>query len=75
MRNSQAVVSFNNLTNREKWTERKGSGRKFGGWGNKGIARFNETCAKIKRARENKNGDKDLEKKLVGVAKGMGLEK
>ena len=63
------------LTNGAKWTERKGSGRKFGGWRNKGIVRFNTMHAKIKRARENENGNKDLEKKLQGVAKGMGLER
>ena len=63
------------LTHRAKWTERKGSGRKFGGWGNEGILRFNEIHAKIKRARENRNSNRDLEKKLEGIAKEMGLDR
>ena len=63
------------LTSRAKWTERKGSGRKFGGWGNEGIVRFNEMHAKIKRARDTKSSNKDLEKKLETIAKGMGLER
>ncbi len=61
------------LTHRAQWTERRGSGRKFGGWGDEGILRFNEIHAKIKKARENRNSNADLEKKLESMAKDMGL--
>ena len=56
-----------------QWTERSGSGRKFGGWGNDGIKRFNVLYQGIKRQRERQTSGTNLEKKLINSATAMGL--
>lgn len=56
-----------------KWTERRGSGRKFGGWGNDGIKRFNQLYNEIKRHRRTSTTGKNLEQKLMKRAAESGM--
>ena len=49
-------------TKMAKWTERRGSGRKFGGWGNDGIKHFNKLHSEIKKHRHSNTMGKSLEK-------------
>ena len=56
-----------------KWTERKGSGRKFGGWGNEGIKRFNLLHETIKNQRKSTRYGKKLEEALISYAKELGI--
>lgn len=65
--------SSSSPTKMAKWTERRGSGRKFGGWGNDGIKRFNVLYQGIKRQRERQTSGTNLEKKLINSATAMGL--
>ena len=60
-------------TKMAKWTERRGSGRKFGGWGNDGIKRFNVLYRETSRHRRTKTTGKDLENKLMTRAAEMGM--
>ncbi len=60
-------------TKNARYTERRGSGRKFGGWGNDGIKRFNILYQRIKRQRERHTTGMILEKKLLASAKEKGL--
>mmetsp|Transcript_169 Transcript_169/g.194 ORF Transcript_169/g.194 Transcript_169/m.194 type:complete len:147 (-) Transcript_169:93-533(-) len=60
-------------TKMAKWTERRGSGRKFGGWGNDRIKQFNVLYQRIKRQRERHTTGTNLEKKLLESATTMGL--
>ena len=60
-------------TKMAKWTERRGSGRRFGGWSNEGIKRFNELYSEIKRRRRNKETGKNLEEKLMEKANELGM--
>lgn len=67
--------SVNDLESHAKWTERKGTGRKFGGWCNDGIKRFNEIFDKIGKWRDNKKASLELQKKLEKGAKDLGMHK
>ena len=60
-------------TKSAKWTERRGSGRKFGGWGNDGIKRFNVLYQRTKRHRERHTTGTFLEKKLLETVRAKGL--
>ena len=60
--------SSSSPTKMAKWTERRGSGRKFGGWGNDGIKRFNVLYQGIKRQRERQTSGTNLEKKSINSA-------
>ena len=61
------------LTKKPKYTEKRGSGRKFGGWGNDGIKRFNTLYQRIKEQRNKQTTGKSLEQKLLDLAKEKGL--
>ena len=61
------------LTKKTKYTEKRGSGRKFGGWGNDGIKRFNVLHQRIKQQRNRRTTGENLEKKLLALAKEKGL--
>ena len=47
-----------------QWTERRGSGRKFGGWGNEGMQRYNQLHKSIKEHRNRQSLGTELEEEL-----------
>ena len=60
-------------TKTPKYTEKRGTGRRFGGWGNDGIKRFNELYNEIQKQRRTITLGTALEKKLVETAFTVGF--
>ena len=60
-------------TKRAKYTEKRGSGRRFGGWGNDGIKRFNDLYNDIQKQRRSSTLGSTLEKKLMETASVIGF--
>ena len=60
-------------TKTPKYTEKRGSGRRFGGWGNDGIKRFNQLYNEIQKQRRSSTLGTALEKKLVETAFTVGF--
>ena len=56
-----------------KYTEKRGSGRRFGGWGNDGIKRFNVLYNDIQKQRRTSTSGSILEKKLMDKAGSIGI--
>ena len=60
-------------TKTPKYTEKRGTGRRFGGWGNDGIKRFNELYNEIQKHRRTIPYGPALEKRLVDTAGVIGF--
>ena len=56
-----------------KCTEKRGSGRRFGGWGNDGIKRFNDLYNDIQKQRRTNTSGLALEKMLMQKADCIGF--